>query len=79
MLLFLSRKEDVLTLNSFFCRLLISSGRESVILFVAHDNGAANRTYEKIGFAGLDGSPVEGVSSWMEIGFDREMVELGHW
>jgi hypothetical protein len=62
------------------CNRLLAT-KESVILFVAHNNLAANKVYRHVGFAGLDpdAGPVEGVSSWLEIGFDRNWVELGHW
>ena len=52
-----------------------------MVLFVAHDNVAASKVYHRVGFAGLDKSSrrAEGVNSWLEIGFDRDTVELGHW
>ena len=60
--------------------LLDTEGKESVVLYVAHDNHAANHVYRNVGFAGLcRGERVVGVDSWLEIGFDRTMVELGHW
>lgn len=62
--------------------LLIGPGRkESVVLYVAHDNQAATNVYRRVGFAGLsrDGPAVEGVDRWLEIGFDFAMVDLGHW
>jgi ribosomal protein S18 acetylase RimI-like enzyme len=53
----------------------------TVALYVAHDNPAAQSVYQKVGFLGLEkGSlPVEGVDPWIEIGFDRSRVTLGHW
>ncbi|RDB28653.1 hypothetical protein Hypma_015809 [Hypsizygus marmoreus] len=55
--------------------------KESVILYVAHNNPAACKVYNRVGFVGLDGSlpPVNGVDSWLELGFDRDLVDLGHW
>ncbi|KAI0045196.1 hypothetical protein FA95DRAFT_1495778 [Auriscalpium vulgare] len=57
------------------------SHKRSVVLFVAHDNPAAAGVYHRVGFAGLDDSKrrVEGVEPWLEIGFDRRAVRLGHW
>ncbi|KAG6872519.1 hypothetical protein C0995_009209 [Termitomyces sp. Mi166 len=54
--------------------------KESVVLYVAHDNGAAIRVYDRVGFAGLarDGQRVQGVDPWLEIGFDTNKVVLGH-
>jgi hypothetical protein len=60
--------------------LLVS--KKSVVLFVAHDNPAAQKVYRRVGFAGLDDDvecEVEGVDSWLEIGFDRNKVDFGHW
>jgi hypothetical protein len=55
--------------------------KESVILYVAHDNHGAAKVYHRVGFQGLsaDAAPVEGVDPWLEIGFDRNQVKLGHW
>ncbi|KAJ7286986.1 hypothetical protein C8J57DRAFT_1495468 [Mycena rebaudengoi] len=53
--------------------------KESVALFVAHDNPAATNVYHRVGFLGLQGgAPVNGVDSWLEIGLDRTKIELGH-
>lgn len=58
--------------------LLIAARKESVVLYVAHDNPAANKVYHRVGFAGLDPKgPV--ADSWLEIGFDKNAVALGHW
>ena len=60
--------------------LLTTGGKESVALYVAHDNNAANRVYRSVGFAGLGkGERVVGVDRWLEIGFDQMRVTLGHW
>ena len=51
------------------------------MLYVAHDNKAAAKVYHRVGFIGLDGNDrsVDGVERWLEIGFDRDVVKLGHW
>ncbi|KJA28744.1 hypothetical protein HYPSUDRAFT_128581 [Hypholoma sublateritium FD-334 SS-4] len=51
-----------------------------VALFVGINNKAAN-VYRRVGFVGLDNnSPREGAADrWIEIGFDPEYVQLGHW
>lgn len=59
------------------CKDLLMS-KEFVALYVAHSNPAAAKVYRRVGFVGLD-KPVEGVDSWMEIGFDRSQVSLGYW
>jgi len=54
----------------------------SVILYVAHNNPAAAKVYHRVGFHGLDPSSkttIDGVEDWLELGFDRNQVELGHW
>ncbi|KAJ7647819.1 hypothetical protein FB45DRAFT_209699 [Roridomyces roridus] len=55
--------------------------KQSIALYVAHNNPAATNVYHRVGFLGLaeGGAPVEAVDSWLEIGFDRSQVELGHW
>lgn len=53
-----------------------------VVLYVAHDNPAAARAYEKVGFAGLrQGAETNNprVERWLELGFARDRVALGHW
>jgi hypothetical protein len=55
--------------------------KDTVSLFVAHDNPGAAHVYSRVGFVGLnprEGS-VPGVDDWTEIGFDRNVVCLGHW
>ena len=46
-----------------------------------HNNPTAAKVYHRVGFVGLseDEEPVEGVESWLELGFDQEKVDLGHW
>ncbi|KAK0459398.1 uncharacterized protein EV420DRAFT_319471 [Desarmillaria tabescens] len=55
--------------------------KDKVALYVAHNNPAASKVYHRVGFAGLgdDGVTVEGVDAWTEIGFDRDVIDLGHW
>ncbi|KAJ7125302.1 hypothetical protein C8R44DRAFT_782835 [Mycena epipterygia] len=62
------------------CKHLLAT-KQSVALYVAHNNPAATNVYHRVGFLGLvDGAPpVEGVDSWLEIGLDRSKIELGHW
>lgn len=55
--------------------------KDRVVLYVAHNNPAAAKVYDRVGFLGLGptSAPVEGVDSWLELGFDRKHVTLGHW
>jgi len=54
---------------------------QRAVLFVAHNNEPASRVYHRVGYKGLfaeEGStPL--VESWLELGFDRQRVDLGHW
>jgi ribosomal protein S18 acetylase RimI-like enzyme len=59
--------------------MLRSESKQSVVLFVAHDNPAARNVYRRVGFVGLENEVVPGVERWLEIGFDRTVVDLGHW
>jgi len=61
------------------CKYLLKT-KESVVLYVAHNNNAA-KVYHRVGFVGLDEKDcsVEGVEPWLEVGFDRNFVKLGHW
>lgn len=54
--------------------------KDKVVLYVGNTNSAA-RVYSRVGFVGLDENspPVAGVDHWVEIGFDRDQVQLGHW
>ncbi|KII94067.1 hypothetical protein PLICRDRAFT_171744 [Plicaturopsis crispa FD-325 SS-3] len=65
----------------YVCKHLLSNRARSVVLYVAHDNHAARHVYGHVGFVGLrkNDEAVEGVSDWVEIGFDRSRVQLGHW
>lgn len=62
-------------------RLLRKPGKESVVLYVADTNPAAEKVYHRVGFAGLtsDSRPVPDVATWLELGFDQSAVQLGHW
>ncbi|KAI0274988.1 hypothetical protein BC834DRAFT_24659 [Gloeopeniophorella convolvens] len=55
--------------------------KQCVVLYVAHDNPAAAGVYHRVGFVGLEDSKrkFEGVDPWLEVGFDRDLVTLGHW
>ncbi|TFK45039.1 hypothetical protein BDQ12DRAFT_46181 [Crucibulum laeve] len=62
------------------CKHLLAS-KDSITLYVAHNNPGAAMVYHRCGFLGLgpNAEPVEGVDRWIEIGFDRQKVQLGHW
>ena len=59
---------------------IFNQGKETVALYVGVTNGA-RKVYADAGFVGLglDDAHVEGVDRWVEIGFDRNKVDLGHW
>lgn len=60
-----------------FPSLLVEKDR--IVLYVGVENNAA-RLYQRVGFQGLaGGDEVEGVETWLELGFDRQRVELGFW
>ncbi|KAG9010300.1 hypothetical protein FRB94_010650 [Tulasnella sp. JGI-2019a] len=63
----------------YVCQVLLGEmGKREVVLFVAHDNKAAEKVYDRVGFQGLWGKPrPEGVNDWVEIGFEE--AEVGHW
>ncbi|KAH9951033.1 hypothetical protein B0H21DRAFT_776417 [Amylocystis lapponica] len=67
-------------LTRHVCEHLLKT-KESVVLYVAHDNPAAATVYHRVGFVGLapGSAPVDGVDSWLELGFERSAVTLGHW
>ncbi|CAA7260428.1 unnamed protein product [Cyclocybe aegerita] len=54
--------------------------KEKVALFVGLTNKAAI-VYSRVGFVGIGdhAAPVNGVDTWLEIGFDPAHVRLGHW
>ncbi|KZV76935.1 hypothetical protein PENSPDRAFT_673129 [Peniophora sp. CONT] len=62
------------------CQQLLAT-KAAVVLYVAHNNPAAAGVYHRVGFQGLTDSKarVDGVESWLELGFDRDYVQLGHW
>ena len=61
-------------------RLLFKQCKEMVVLYVAHNNPAAATVYSRVGFQGLqNGDNVPEVERWLELGFDRKCVDLGHW
>ncbi|KAG0692642.1 hypothetical protein DFH29DRAFT_817308 [Suillus ampliporus] len=61
------------------CRELLKT-HEQIVLYVGAKNRAKS-LYDRVGFQGLgEGGPaIDGVEHWLEIGFDRAEVELGHW
>lgn len=54
--------------------------KQAVVLYVSHGNPAA-RVYDQAGYVGLRGNAERfpGVDRWLELGFDTDVVELGHW
>ncbi|KZT75098.1 hypothetical protein DAEQUDRAFT_734567 [Daedalea quercina L-15889] len=62
------------------CQQFLQS-KESIVLYVAHNNPTAAKVYHRVGFIGLseDDGDVEGVDPWLELGFEQEKIELGHW
>ncbi|KAF5322079.1 hypothetical protein D9619_002101 [Psilocybe cf. subviscida] len=60
--------------------LLNQGGKQNVALYVGVTNMAAN-VYRRVGFVGLEPNapPVDGVDRWVEYGFNRDHVDLGHW
>ncbi|KAL1951577.1 hypothetical protein VTO73DRAFT_726 [Trametes versicolor] len=62
----------------FACASLLRT-KQSVVLYVAHNNQAAKKVYERVGFVGFAASGVGATDSWKELGFDQTLVRLGHW
>ncbi|KAI0332017.1 hypothetical protein GY45DRAFT_542798 [Cubamyces sp. BRFM 1775] len=52
--------------------------KESVVLYVAHNNPVAENVYRRVGFTDTT-DPAGAIESWKEVGFDRNAVQLGHW
>lgn len=70
--------EEGYTLIDHAFSALFTLNKKWVVLYVAHNNPAAAKVYDKVGFVGLCGKPrVEGVDDWIEIGCQN--TELGHW
>ncbi|KZT05843.1 uncharacterized protein LAESUDRAFT_680336 [Laetiporus sulphureus 93-53] len=67
-------------LTRFVCQRLLET-KESVVLYVAHNNPAAAKVYHRVGFVGLSGDEhsTSTVDDWLELGFERDLVDLGHW
>jgi hypothetical protein len=65
--------------TSFLISLLLTA--ESVVIYVARDNPGLAKVLDRVGFIGLspNSSSVDGVDAWLELGFDRTKVQLGHW
>ena len=58
-------------------RLLFDVKKESVVLYVGHEN-SAQRVYDRVGFAGLCGKhKPDGVEDSLELGFVG--ADRGHW
>ncbi|KAG1802301.1 uncharacterized protein HD556DRAFT_812868 [Suillus plorans] len=55
------------------CRELLKT-HEQVVLYVGANNSGAQKLYDRVGFQATSGP-----ERWLEIGFDRAEVELGHW
>ncbi|KAI0375260.1 hypothetical protein BV20DRAFT_1117663 [Pilatotrama ljubarskyi] len=53
--------------------------KESIVLYVAHNNPAAAKVYERVGFIGFESCSGQSADSWKELGFDRDVVQVGHW
>ncbi|KAJ3002380.1 hypothetical protein NUW54_g5877 [Trametes sanguinea] len=63
----------------FVCASLLQE-KESIVLYVAHNNHAAEKVYRRVGFADHSSSRDDLLAdSWKELGFDREVAQLGHW
>ncbi|KAG1776812.1 hypothetical protein EV702DRAFT_946791, partial [Suillus placidus] len=58
------------------CRELLKT-HEQVVLYVCAKN-PARKLYDRVGFQDLR-KEAPGAERWLEIGFDRAEVELGHW
>ena len=76
----LLRRDLLARITYSICSLLLTKSLDCVALFVGIGNKAAN-VYRRVGFVGLDNSsPSEGAADkWIEIGFDPNYVQLGHW
>lgn len=63
------------------CISSLLESKESVVLYVAHNNPAAAKVYHRVGFVGLcdEERSTDSVDNWLELGFDRGLVDLGHW
>ncbi|KAI0361349.1 hypothetical protein OH77DRAFT_1391264 [Trametes cingulata] len=62
----------------YVCESLLQE-KSSVVLYVAHNNPAATKVYERVGFVGFTSSSSGTADSWKELGFDRGLVQMGHW
>ena len=58
----------------------LDQGKEMISLYVGTTN-RARRVYADAGFVGLGNNDVqaEGIENWVEYGFDRSRIVLGHW
>ena len=73
--------------TAFLCRKIMTHksryfdrGKEMISFYVGTTN-RARRVYADAGFVGLGNNDVqvEGIENWVETGFDRRKVDLGHW
>ncbi|KXN88789.1 hypothetical protein AN958_06658 [Leucoagaricus sp. SymC.cos] len=67
----------------YVTKLLLSRpGKESVVLYVGHNN-PARKVYQRVGFTGPNGETLSddptNAGHWLELGFDQKRVELGLW
>jgi ribosomal protein S18 acetylase RimI-like enzyme len=61
-----------------FCSTRLLKTDEQVVLYVGASKNSARKLYERVGFQDLrEKSP--GAEYWLEIGFDKAKVEVGHW
>ncbi|KAF9454124.1 hypothetical protein P691DRAFT_770837 [Macrolepiota fuliginosa MF-IS2] len=63
--------------------LLYKHNKEAVVLYVGREN-AARKVYQRVGFTAPSGQALcddqgSNEGHWLELGFDREQVVLGHW
>lgn len=70
-----SRKGRAERLVRRVCRELLKT-HEQVVLYVGSDKNSAQKLYNRVGFQDLCKKTPE---RWLEIGFDKAEVELGHW
>lgn len=57
-----------------FCSIRLLKTHEQVVLYVGANLDSAQKLYGRVGFQATSGP-----ERWLEIGFDRAEVELGHW
>jgi predicted GNAT family acetyltransferase len=74
------REYELSTMRSYydadFCSTRLLKTHEQVVLYVGSDKNSAQKLYNRVGFQDLCKKTPE---RWLEIGFDKAEVELGHW